>query len=104
MADIDPDDIPASANLELVMPFVVCRSRGGPYDDDSLVAGYQLARVDTALELLNVVNGNEFRTTVRTALAAQLDLVAMRHGFTLYIEDVGGVFAGWSYATFRRST
>ena len=33
-------------DYELVMPFVVVTSAGGPYDDESYVAGFEASRVD----------------------------------------------------------
>lgn len=36
--------------LSLVMPFVVCTSEGGPYEDESFVAGWDLGTLDARLD------------------------------------------------------
>lgn len=78
-------DEPVEAEFSLVMPFVVCASKGGPYDDEAFVAGYAAGLIDHALSTLGV---DETRVvfTVRPLLVPQLDLLAMRYGFTMTVE------------------
>lgn len=65
----------------LIMPFVVCRSKDGPYEDDSFVAGYQAGRADSALAAIAAVEGDGLTLTTYPDLVPQLELIAMRHGF-----------------------
>lgn len=86
---------------ELVMPFVVVASKGGPYDDASFVAGWSCAEVDQALGAVSPWNAT-FSRTVRTEVLPQLDLIAMKHGYQMtYDEDVDRERAdGWSLVAF----
>jgi len=59
------------------MPFVVCSSSGGPYDDDAFVAGYHLGQLDERLRHGLVVDEI---VTLRSDSLPQFDLIAMRHG------------------------
>jgi hypothetical protein len=73
----------------LVMPFVVVTSVGGPYDDDAYVAGYEAGMADAQLahgpRVVDLV--------VRSDNAPQIDLIGMRHGYTVHTTIVD---SGWS--------
>lgn len=59
-------------------------SQGGPYDDDSFIAGYQVGRVDAALWAAR--RACRPHVTVHHVLAdvvEQLDLVAMHVGYVI---------------------
>lgn len=60
----------------LVLPFTVCVSQGGPYEDAAFCAGFAAGRIDTLL-----MSNIEFEGPVRRDLLPQLDLIAMRYGF-----------------------
>lgn len=88
------------ARFGLVMPFVVCRSRGGPHDDSSFVAGYRLGRLDAKLEARMTPDHNEY---LRPDDVQQADLIAMRHGYTLVVTRSPDVDAAeWVHGNFRR--
>ena len=72
----DDDD---TLEFGLVMPFVVCESQGGPYQDESFVAGYELGQLSARLEAKPAF----LRLPLRTASMRQVDLIAMRHGYSL---------------------
>ncbi len=91
-------------SFEMVMPFVVCESQGGVYDDDAYVAGFEAGRLDMALLLATpLLPGSEIKDPVpyHTANLPQLDLVAMRHGVTLIAEE--SEEPGWTYLTLEAS-
>lgn len=88
---------PDGVEYALVMPFVVCQSVGGPYDDDAFVAGYQAGQIDAALK---AGTAGDLSLTVRTDLLPQLDLIAMRHGYIMTTDSTE--IDEWTYATFRR--
>lgn len=93
------DDQPT--NYSLVMPFVVCHSTGGPYEDQAFVAGYQTGQIDAALKAGEKDNRDHGLIAVYTELLPQLDLVAMRYGYTMTSEPTQT--EAWSYVSFRRT-
>lgn len=66
------------AEYSMLMPFTVVASKGGPYDDASYCAGYEMGQLDAALQ----AGPRLHQVTIRTANVAQADLVAMRRGYT----------------------
>jgi hypothetical protein len=87
--------------MELVMPFVVCRSKGGPYDDGSFAAGWQAGEIDQALRVAEQGPAVRLRyPMVYAALIPQLELIGMKHGW-LKFEAVPTAY-GWCDVTFER--
>ena len=78
----------------LVMPFVTVTSVGGPHDDDAYVAGWEMGKLDAFLEH---TKPQSLAQTVRSDNVAQADLVAMRHGYTMTVED--SMVEGWTNIT-----
>lgn len=78
-------DASGNVHYNLVMPFVVTKDHGGPYDDDSYVAGWEAHAM--ACFMKDIQLGVPCRIIpmmpVRTANIPQLDLLAMRFGWTL---------------------
>lgn len=79
----------------LVMPFVTVASKGGPHDDESYAAGWEMGALDVALAN-DTVGYHE--QVIHTANAAQADLVAMKHGYTAEIVEAGDT---WSHLSAR---
>lgn len=79
---------------QLVMPFVTVASKGGPHDDDSYVAGWQMAELDALIKSVAGV-GNVNGITVAEANRPQADLIAMNHGWVAAFEDSG--VEGWLF-------
>jgi len=95
----DPMDQPQGDEMELVVPFVVCQSEGGPYDDQSFVAGFQAGRADEQMRIAAVVGARNLTFTVYSDLVRQIELSAMRYGFA---DMGGGALEGmpeWSWVT-----
>lgn len=65
---------------ELKMPFVCVQSVGGEYEDVAFVAGFRCGMINTMLGSPMVSSLETFATA---GLLAQLDLVAMAHGFSM---------------------
>lgn len=96
------DHTPEPAGAELVMPFVVCRSNGGPFDDRSFTAGWWCGYIDTVLDSAPAECPRlVFPVGIPMAVAPQLDLVAMHRGFRL-AETAEGDDEGFLFATFDR--
>ena len=96
---------------ELVMPFLVTESEGGLYDDLAYVAGFECGQIDGLLAALIDNENPQVETVTRIVRAAnvtQVDLVAMRRGFTAEVGEVeqpdvdaiGG--EEWATVTLRR--
>lgn len=73
-----PDD---DQSWGLVIPFIVCTSQGGPYQDEAFVAGFQAGQLDQRLAMLALAGGQRTTAMVRTALVPLLELIAMNRGF-----------------------
>lgn len=84
---------------QLVMPFVVCKSQGGPYDDTAFVAGYRLGRLE---ENLAPRMKAEHDIPLEPADVQQADLIAMRHGYTLDVTRAQDETGVWLVGTFKR--
>lgn len=89
-----PDEEPTA---ELVMPFVAVTSVGGPYDDEAYVAGYEAGLLDARLQFDRAPS---ISLPVHAENAAQVDLIAMQHGYTIEVQPVE---SGWSFVTLTRS-
>lgn len=76
------DEKDHDAEYGLVTPFVVCTSVGGPYDDDSFVAGIRLGLWQSLLKL----QPSEHANYEPAALVPQLDLLAMQNGYRMISE------------------
>ena len=74
------------AEYGLVMPFVVCASKGGPYEDQAFCAGYHAGSIDRELQHCALNGLSPDAVTVETSLVPQIDLIAMRHGFRIETE------------------
>lgn len=66
-------------SFELVFPFTICASQGGPYADDAFVGGFRLGSIYTTLHTRLVPVRVE---TVLSHELAQLDLIAMSAGYS----------------------
>lgn len=97
----DPMDLPERDEMELVVPFIACVSKGGPYDDESFVAGFQAGMVDRALQVAAQCEAQSVRFTVATALVPQLELLAMNRGFPVVEAESSTEWAEWSLVTFQ---
>jgi hypothetical protein len=94
-----PDHQPEDAEMSLVMPFVTCRSEGGPHDDQSYVCGYEMGKLDATLR--NGIGLNYYELTIHTENVPQADLIAMEHGYAMTATQSTDV-PEWTFAVFRR--
>jgi hypothetical protein len=90
----EPDEF-----YELEMPFVVVRSTGGVFDDDSYCAGYEMGCIDAHLATLAPICDTA-DATIRTDNIKQADLIAMRHNLAVEFSEGEN---GWTHAHFTRS-
>lgn len=80
------------------MPFNVVASKGGPYEDQAYVAGFEAGRIWGRLEDMSRYGGADV-DTVHTTNLPQLDLVAMHFGYIL--ETTSPDIDGWTHITLR---
>lgn len=78
------DQADETEGYELVLPFVVCESQGGPYNDEAFVAGWEAGRLDLMIaEQAKAGARGPIVATVHRGNLPIVDLIAMRHGYTL---------------------
>lgn len=99
MRDPIADNEAPGPEYELIMPFVVVTSVGGPYDDDAYVAGFEMGRLDAVLQLSSRATITH-QVIMRTANVAQADLIAMNHRWT--VAQVVELDDGWSQIELNR--
>jgi hypothetical protein len=101
-ADQPPPD-PEDAH-ELLYPFTVCTSAGGPYDDDTFTAGYQVGALDQALRVAHACSVDTISRVIFATLADQAELVGMARGFAIMTRDADPDGPTWVCVTFTRTT
>jgi len=74
--------------FQLVMPFVLVKSNGGPYDDKAFAAGMACGQIWTELQTLSSHGAVPRPRYVRPEHVPQLDLIAMHFGYLLDPGDV----------------
>jgi hypothetical protein len=101
----DHTDRPETDGYDLVMPFIVCQTNGGPYDDDAFVAGFQAGEIDQALKTASTVRAAKVHfAMVHTALLPQLELIAMHRGFPKVLAEQTEGYEEWADVTFAAAT
>jgi hypothetical protein len=75
-------DVPEDREFGLLMPFVVCTSNGGVFDDTAFVAGAQLGELWRQMQ----DGGPVEPVYVNPHLVPQLDLAAMHFGYHMTVE------------------
>lgn len=91
-----PDE---DGGYELVIPFIPIQSEGGPFDDGAYAAGYEMGRLDVVLSTAsNLGLTPDTHYLCNEHNAEQVDLLAMRYGFSCLVEPV--VATDWISVTF----
>jgi hypothetical protein len=80
-----------------VMPLVLCRSRGGPYDDEAFMSGWRLGDIGATLGRPGI---SALAQSIRPHERLQADLIAMARGYTMTVESSST--AEWLSVTFTR--
>lgn len=74
-------------HLDLVMPFVTVTSKGGPHDDASYGAGWEMGALDLRLQVAAALSLPLPQATVQRINLPQLDLIAMKNGTRMIVVD-----------------
>jgi hypothetical protein len=88
-----------STEYEFVVPFVIVKSQGGPFDDSAFVAGVITGALYQELETCAVMKAIPRARYIHTLLLPQVDLIAMRHGYQLRYEDLDEA-SGYQHISF----
>ena len=80
------------------MALVLCRSQGGPHDDEAFLSGWRLGDIAATLARADV---GALAESIRPAERHQADLIAMARGCTMTAAPVTS--AGWLPVTFTRT-
>jgi hypothetical protein len=80
-----------------VLPLVLCRSGGGPFDDEAFMSGWRLGDLGATLARPGI---SALAESIRPLERLQADLIAMARGFTMTVES--GSSGDWLSVTFTR--
>lgn len=101
----DEDD----TEYEMLMPFIACKSQGGPFDDDAFIAGHEIGVLWIRLAAVKVFEALPITATVRRDLLPQVDLMAMHYELALTENEMdpeiydAQTIAEWAMITFDYS-
>jgi hypothetical protein len=79
------------------MPLVLCRSKGGPYDDDAFASGWRLGAIGATLAGPGV---SALAESIRPGERLQADLLAMACGYAMTVDSSDD--PDWLSVTFTR--
>lgn len=88
-------DADEAQESELLIPFVVVQSRGGPWEDGAFTAGWRLGQLWQVL----APSGAGWRGMVREDDLPQVELIAMHYGCTVEKDEP---FVGWVHVKIER--
>lgn len=100
----DHDDADGNG-WELMIPFVVTKSHGGPFDDDAFTAGYEMGGFGQRCAVAASLNLLPFTITIRRSNVTQADLIAMHQDLALTDEAMSeevydqAMIAEWANVT-----
>jgi hypothetical protein len=81
------------------MPLVLCRSGGGPHEDEAFESGWRLGDLAATLAQPGI---SALADSIRPEERHQADLIAMAHGYSMSVE--GSDDPAWLSVTFTRSS
>lgn len=76
---MDGDD-EEPTGYEMLVPYVSCISNGGPYEDISFTAGFEMGKLWAICTMLANAGLASFEMTIRTENRQLADLIAMNFG------------------------
>lgn len=103
MADsLDPDDLPADEGASLVIPFIACKSQGGPHDDEAFADGFECGMLSSELHMIGAVGGAAHGRWLEPTILDQADLIAMG---AAYVAKRGEIdeYSGRVWVTFAQA-
>jgi hypothetical protein len=98
MTNLSPEH--AEGEYAPVMPFVLCKSNGGPFDDAAFVAGATCGALIEELRMLRLTAAIPRERYMDARYLPQVDLIAMAHGYAVTLGDLDEA-SGWQAVTFE---
>jgi hypothetical protein len=93
----DPNQMNDDTDGDVGLPLVLCRSRGGPFDDEAFRSGWRLGDIGSMLSRAGV---SALAESIRPCERLQADLLAMAYGYTMTVEPCAD--PEWLSVTFTR--
>lgn len=93
-------DDSAEGGYDLAMPFVLCQSNGGPFDDTAFVAGATCGALTEELAALARSGATPRERYLDACLLPQVDLIAMAHGYKITPGELDDA-SGWQAVSFE---
>jgi hypothetical protein len=87
------------ADYELMMPFVLCKTNGGPFDDEAFTVGWDCGALEAELSTCSRLGATPRARYIKVAVLPQLDLIAMDTKFTLTLGEHSPE-GEWVFVTF----
>jgi hypothetical protein len=87
------------AEYEMVMPIILAKSNGGPYDDAAVVAGMTCGALQQELTMTKALHTLPHDRYIDAPLVKQADLIAMKHGYVLKPGEIDEA-SGWQAVEF----
>jgi hypothetical protein len=87
------------AEYEMVMPIILAKSNGGPYDDAAVVAGMTCGALQQELTMTAALHTLPHDRYIDAPLVKQADLIAMKHGYVLKPGEIDEA-SGWQAVEF----
>lgn len=84
---------------EPVMPFILVKSQGGPFDDGAFVAGMTCGALDQELTITAALHTLPRERYIDARFIPQVDLIAMRHGYQIRLGNLDEP-SGWQVVEF----
>lgn len=91
---------PDETTFGLEMPFIICASQQGPYADEPFAAGWTCGELYTELAACRQLGARPHGRYVPPEILPQVDLIAMKHGFTVH-RDAERNTPAWAYIEFQ---
>lgn len=92
----------SEGTYRMVMPFVLTKSNGGPYDDAAFAAGMTCGQIWNELKILAGHGAIPAPRYVKPEHLPQIDLIAMHYGYTLKPGETDEA-SGWQRVDFSQS-
>lgn len=77
----------SEGEFELLMPFVLCKSNGGPYDDSAFVAGWRLGALESKMEAARAFGLDVPPQPLYPSDRPQVELLAMKYELEVHVQE-----------------
>lgn len=82
------DDTPGDGDAEMLVPFTVVQSHGGPFEDKAFQAGYNMGRLEARFLAAEHFGLGLPTVPIERTMLEQIDLLAMHYNITMNEIDI----------------